>query len=127
MPKQERNKRLLLKGNSLKSLYRALFAIGLVSFCFIFYLFGLPTSVNATAANEINFQARLEQASGAIVADGNYNITFHIFNASTSSGSTDTGCGSDGNCLWEESYTYNSDQAAAMFKYKLLTVMYQYP
>ena len=45
----------------------------------------------------LNFQARLETSSGAIVPDGNYNVEFKLY-------STATG----GTAEWTEDYTYNS-------------------
>ncbi|TAH36473.1 hypothetical protein EYC59_00890, partial [Candidatus Saccharibacteria bacterium] len=55
------------------------------------------TSVAEAATNStINFQARLQSASGAIVADGNYNIEFKLYGAS-----------SGGTALWTEDH-YNS-------------------
>jgi len=41
----------------------------------------------------MNFQARLLQSSGALVADGNYNVEFKLYNVSTS-----------GSPLWTETY-----------------------
>ena len=73
-----------------------------------YLLTATPLTAEAATNNTINFQARLETSAGAIVPDGNYNVTFHLFNASSSTGSTDTSCSTDTNCLWEESYTYNS-------------------
>jgi hypothetical protein len=64
-----------------------------------------PTTAAAAANATLNFQARLESSSGAIAPDGTYTISFHLFNAASSSGSTDTGCGSDANCEWTEEYT----------------------
>jgi hypothetical protein len=72
----------------------------------VLYLsFVTPPAAYATTSNTLNFQARLESSSGAIAPDGTYTIDFHLFNASSSSGSTDTSCSSDANCLWNEEYT----------------------
>ncbi len=75
----------------------------------LFSLLG-PKQAAAATSSTINFQARLESSGGSIAPDGNYDITFHLFNSSTAVGgtSTDTGCGTDTSCEWEESYTYNS-------------------
>jgi len=72
--------------------------------------FSQSANATATPSSYINFQARLESAAGAIAPDGNYDVTFHVFNSVTAVGgtSTDTGCGTDTSCLWEETYTYNS-------------------
>lgn len=55
----------------------------------------LPRLPHASAASNgiLNFQARLENASGAIVPDGYYNIQFKLYNVS-----------SGGTALWTESY-----------------------
>src|ERR1700733_13001524 len=63
-----------------------------------------PT-VAAATANTINFQARLLQSSGALVPDGNYHIEFKLYNALTSSGSSQGSCTGDANCLWTETRT----------------------
>jgi hypothetical protein len=64
----------------------------------------VPT-VNAATASTINFQARLLQSSGALVPDGNYHIEFKLYNAVTSSGSSQGSCTGDANCLWTETRT----------------------
>src|SRR5580704_1824694 len=61
--------------------------------------------VNATATSTLNFQARLLTIAGGIVPDGNYNVEFKIYNAASSSGSSQGTCGTDANCLWGETRT----------------------
>ena len=56
----------------------------------------------AATSSTINFQARLMTGSGAIVADGDYNVEFKLFNALTSSGSSQGSCSGDAACLWTE-------------------------
>ena len=51
----------------------------------------------AATSSTINFQARLENAAGAIVPDGYYNVEFKLYSASTG-----------GTAEWTEDYTYNS-------------------
>ena len=51
-------------------------------------------TVKAATNNVVNFQARILQANGAVVADGAYNVEFKIYDAS-----------SGGNLLWTETYT----------------------
>ncbi|HVU59976.1 MAG TPA: hypothetical protein VHC98_04020 [Candidatus Saccharimonadales bacterium] len=86
-----------------------MFAVCSLSFALTLSLLALrPAVTSATAPTTLNFQARLETASGSIVPDGSYNVTFHLFTASSSSGSTDTGCGTDSACEWTEAYTYSS-------------------
>ncbi|MGD0284029.1 MAG: hypothetical protein ABSB12_00330, partial [Candidatus Saccharimonadales bacterium] len=64
------------------------------------------TLVNATPPNTtLNFQARLMTIAGAIVPDGNYNVEFKIYNAATSTGSSQGTCSGDSNCLWVETRT----------------------
>jgi hypothetical protein len=56
-----------------------------------------PATATAATASTINFQARLMNASGAIVPDGNYNVRFKLYDAS-----------SGGTNLWTEDYTATS-------------------
>jgi parallel beta-helix repeat protein len=64
------------------------------------------TSANNTAyavsPTTLNFQARLLSSSGNLVPDGIYNVEFKLYNASTSSGSSQGSCTGDANCLWTE-------------------------
>src|SRR4051812_913910 len=59
----------------------------------------------ATTPANLNFQARLLNAAGAVVADGNYNVEFKIYKASSSSGSSQGSCSGDANCVWTETRT----------------------
>jgi hypothetical protein len=69
-------------------------------------LFGLRAHrADAATSTTINFQARLMQSSGAIVPDGTYNVEFKMYNALTSSGSSQGSCTGDTNCLWTETRT----------------------
>ncbi len=63
-----------------------------------------PARANATAADTINFQARLESANGAIVPDGNYNVEFKLYSGS-----------SGGTALWTEDYLNSSSQGIQIF------------
>lgn len=60
---------------------------------------------SAAVSNYLNFQARLETSAGAVAADGNYNVEFKIYSASTSSGSSQGSCTGDASCLWTETRT----------------------
>ena len=60
-----------------------------------------PLTAQAATNNTINFQARLESASGAIVTDGNYNVEFKLYSVSSA-----------GTAEWTEDYTYNSGPGA---------------
>lgn len=56
----------------------------------------------AAVSSTLNFQARLLTTGGALVPDGNYNIEFKLFNASSSSGSSQGSCAGDAACVWVE-------------------------
>src|SRR4051812_20065179 len=60
-----------------------------------------PQTVAAATNSTLNFQARLETASGAIVADGTYNVEFKLYNVSSA-----------GSALWTETY-YDSNGVTA--------------
>lgn len=76
----------------------ALFLVSLV--CLL-----VATRAMAATDSTVNFQARLMTAGGGIVPDGNYNVEFKLYNASTSSGSSQGSCTGDANCLWTETRT----------------------
>ncbi|MGB4967094.1 MAG: hypothetical protein WBO35_02725 [Candidatus Saccharimonadales bacterium] len=75
------------------------FVLGLVLLALpLFFLTRVNTAhVSALASDNLNFQARLESNTGAITADGYYNIEFNLYSASTG-----------GTALWTETYAYNS-------------------
>jgi hypothetical protein len=64
----------------------------------------------SSTASTLSFQARLMGSSGNIVADGNYNIDFKIYNSSSAGTQAVGTCSS--NCLWEESYVYSGYSGA---------------
>lgn len=70
-----------------------------------------PQIATAAAPSNLNFQARLQTASGAIVPDGNYNVEFKLYNTSTVTPTPDQGaCTRNGGtaeatCLWVETRT----------------------
>ena len=64
-----------------------------------------PNTAYAVTSDTVNFQARLKTDTGAIVPDGTYNIEFKLYDASTSSGSSQGSCSGDSDCLWVESRT----------------------
>ena len=70
-----------------------------------FYGFVARRQAQAATTSTINFQARLMTAAGAIVPDGNYNVEFKLYNASSSSGSSQGSCTGDSACLWTETRT----------------------
>ncbi|PID31566.1 hypothetical protein CR970_04695, partial [Candidatus Saccharibacteria bacterium] len=59
----------------------------------------------AASAKTLNFQARLLTGAGSIVPDGNYNVEFKLYNADTSTGSSQGACTGDAACLWTETRT----------------------
>lgn len=80
---------------------------GLAIFCVVSVLIAVLTliqpvsKVQAATNNNLNFQARLQTAGGALAADGYYNIEFKLYSAS-----------SGGSALWTETY-YDSNGATA--------------
>ncbi len=62
-----------------------------------------PT-VHAAPSTYLNFQGRLLSSSGNLVPDGYYNIEFKLFDAASSSGSSQGSCSGDANCKWVETY-----------------------
>ncbi|HTH72633.1 MAG TPA: hypothetical protein VL737_04705 [Candidatus Pristimantibacillus sp.] len=94
---------------------RRLPAVLVLGLLFCTLLAGLlsPNRQALAAANgQINFQARLMNSTGSIAPDGFYNVVFKIYDASTSSGSSDTSCSGDAHCLWTEQY-YDSNGVTA--------------
>jgi hypothetical protein len=63
----------------------------------------ISTPAHAATNSTLNFQARILQSSGALVADGNYNVEFKIYD-NVLAGATAQGVCS-GNCLWMETRT----------------------
>jgi Carbohydrate binding domain len=80
---------------------------GLLVFVSIFSTVLLPPkhTVSAATTNTLNFQARLLSSTGALVPDGNYNVELKLYDAVTSSGSSQGSCTGDSNCLWTETRT----------------------
>lgn len=67
--------------------------------------FGRSNRAAAATSSTINFQARLLTAAGNVVPDGQYNVEFKLYNAVTSSGSSQGSCTGDAACVWVESRT----------------------
>ncbi|MGF7228987.1 MAG: Kelch repeat-containing protein [Candidatus Saccharibacteria bacterium] len=85
-------------------LLTALTIVMLFVFTFWTGLFAQKKALAVTNST-VNFQARLMTASGTIVPDGNYNVEFKLYNALTSSGSSQGSCTGDAACLWTETRT----------------------
>lgn len=66
----------------------------------------------------INFQGRLQTASGAVVPDGYYNIQFKIYQGGSGSAAGNPG----GSLNWTESYVNNSTNAGVQVKNGLFSV-----
>jgi len=81
--------------------------LGLVTFCvamilaIVFSIVTPAAKADAATNDNLNFQARLQTASGAIVSDGYYNIEFKLYDVSSS-----------GSSLWSEAY-YDANGATA--------------
>ena len=60
-------------------------------------VFSLVTGrhVGAAATSTVNFQARLMTGAGSVVPDGDYNVEFKLYNALSSSGSSQGSCTGD--------------------------------
>jgi hypothetical protein len=95
--------------------------ISLLPLCALLALLSLPYSISqiqdSQAApginSQINFQARLYTAAGAVVPDGNYNIQFKIYCGGNGiPGTTAANCNSatDEQLLWTESWINNNTQ-----------------
>src|SRR5689334_10625011 len=56
-------------------------------------------AANATNST-LNFQARLENTAGNIVADGYYNVQFKLYDGDTPGGTAGSGAGFAGTNLW---------------------------
>jgi hypothetical protein len=86
---------------------RAFRTIVLGVFAVFVFTLGLLLSqvplASATTSNVINFQARLETSTGAIAADGNYNVEFKIYTTLSTGGTAQGVC--TGNCVWMETRT----------------------
>ncbi|HET7827552.1 MAG TPA: hypothetical protein VFK97_01660, partial [Candidatus Saccharimonadales bacterium] len=81
---------------------------------FSILLSGTPRPAQAlTAANDLDFQGRLLNSSGAVVPDGTYNIDFKIYNADSVTGTVGT-CNVGSNCLWEETYLVAASQGVTV-------------
>jgi hypothetical protein len=69
-------------------------------------IFAAPTS--AASSSYLNFQSRLLTNTGAVVADGNYNIEFKITNDPSSADGGTGAC--SGSCLWRETRQNSNSQ-----------------
>ena len=76
---------------------------------------------DAATSSTINFQARLESSAGNIAANGTYNVEFKLYNASSSSGSTQGSCTGDTACLWTEDYLVSASNGVQVVNGYLTT------
>ncbi len=89
----------------------AKFFIGILTLVFCTFIFLLHAGkTNAATNNFINFQARLEASTGAIVPDGDYNVEFKLYSAS-----------SGGSALWTEDYLNSASQGVTVVNGYLTT------
>jgi hypothetical protein len=85
----------------------------MVLFVGMFSIVGISLSqsakpVSAATSSYLNFQSRLLTSSGAVVADGNYNIEFKITNDISSADGGTGAC--SGSCLWRETRQNSNSQ-----------------
>ncbi len=87
------------------------YAVLILAICATLVSFvGQNSQAVAGINQQINFQGRLQNTSGGIVADGNYNIQFKIYqNGDGQSVNNSTGSPA-GSLLWTETYLNNSSQ-----------------
>ena len=70
-----------------------------------------PQQVRAAVnSSNLNYQARLLDAGGAVVPDGSYNVDFKIYTDPTLGGQAVGTCSST--CVWEETYNYGGYSGA---------------
>jgi hypothetical protein len=85
-------------------------------------LVGFKDAPKATAlaitGKTLNFQGRLLSNTGALVADGYYNIEFKLYNDPSSSGSSQGSCTGDANCVWTET-RYDTNGVTAGNDYRI--------
>lgn len=103
MLKQKRRHLLGVVTRCRECLRRTTALIGLLLSTVALFLLLLPSSVSAVTSNTINFQARLERSSGAIAADGTYNVEFKLYSAS-----------SGGTALWTEDWLNSNGQGVSV-------------
>ncbi len=86
---------LLVRGKSLALVFLLLFLTGVFSYTRTH----TPTPVYAATSANINFQARLQSASGAIVPDGNYHMEFKLYTSASGGSAVWTETRSTGNLV----------------------------
>lgn len=87
-------------GTTKKTVVRVLFVVfAAVSLLSILYPYTRSERAYAATNSNINFQARILQSNGAVVADGAYNVEFNLYSVSTG-----------GTSLWTETYLNNASQ-----------------
>ncbi|MCB9821307.1 hypothetical protein H6798_02115 [Candidatus Nomurabacteria bacterium] len=105
---------LFVRVKVLPSLGSALRALGLsLVWVGIAALVAVPTILNvgsaqAAPSSQLNFQARLQSNTGALIPDGNYHVEFKIYDSLASGASAQGVCSLDSStddCLWLETRT----------------------
>src|ERR1035438_6906428 len=93
-----------------------------LAFMWVFVLsLSFSPRTDAAISSTINFQARLESSAGNIAANGTYNVEFKLYNASSSSGSTQGSCSGDTACLWTEDYLVSASNGVQVVNGYLTT------
>ena len=113
MPKQTpKNQELSGRAPRLKG--RGVYLFGIFAlFVLLFVSLVLPSTSSAATADTINFQARLEQANGAVVPDGSYNVEFKLYD-SCSATTTNGACTTFTGNVWTEDWLNSSSNGIAV-------------
>jgi hypothetical protein len=82
-----------------RSFRLVLFLVALTG-VFLYTRAGTPVRVEAATSSNLNFQARILSAAGALVPDGNYHIEFKLHDHASNTGGSQGAC--SGSCLWRE-------------------------
>ncbi|HKR81944.1 MAG TPA: hypothetical protein VJR27_03005 [Candidatus Saccharimonadales bacterium] len=75
---------------------------------------GKPTEAATGINQQINYQARLLNSQGAVVADGTYNIQFKIYKNGDGASAGDTTGTPGGTLLWTENWQNNNSQGVTV-------------
>lgn len=96
--------------------FRAALSVAVAVFASCIIYSGTTNKAVAATNATMNFQSRLLTAAGAVVPDGNYNVEFKLYTASSSSGSGQGSCSGDAACVWTETRT-NSNRVRVVNGY----------
>jgi len=97
MFKSNKTNLLLLVASKVAASFRFVLFLVLLTGVILYTRVGAPEHAQAAVPTTLNFQARLLNSSGSIVADGYYNVEFKLYDAA-----------SGGNLIWTV-YRYDSN------------------